>query len=219
MRKIFLMFSIAMAMAVNGYAQEEGASVEQENAVSVKKTTTTAKKKKRPANGKNIVSVEPIRIWSGLRFKYERVFEDKYTAGSQATIYYGLHPGFQLAPFGRLYFKQNAPEGLYAQGKIVLGINQSIFDVYSGNSWTTSEKKETFFNYGAGVALGYQTIFGSRDQWSIDVTMGLKYVSPIPEPKLSDEDFGLANAVDNAAWYLTGAGSWLDFLITIGYRF
>lgn len=185
----------------------------------------------------NIISFEPIRLWNGLRFKYERVLGDRFTAGTQATIYYGNYSGYQISPLARFYFKRNAPEGFYAQAKIPLGLFKNEYTAFISDDGTNipirdyygnlingevKDKKQTFFNAGLGLAVGWQMLFGKTDNWSLDFNMGVKFVSGIPEPEdvyVSEYDFTSSNAWSNTGWYLTAPGSIFDVLLTIGYRF
>lgn len=162
--------------------------------------------------GESVVGISPVRLWNGLRIKYEFVFSEKLTFGGTGTYYYGMYPGFQIAPTGRYYLKNNAPEGLYLQGKIVGG--------YYKTDWYTSEGEDTtksFTNFGLGAAVGYQMLWGKNSQWSLDLNIGVKFVGNVP--KWEDDEYGFASALDNATWYSTGPGSILDGLVSIGYRF
>jgi hypothetical protein len=165
---------------------------------------------------KTVVGVSPIRLWNGLRIKYERVLNDKVTYGGILTGYYASFPGVQLAPIARFYFKKQAPEGLYAQAKVVAGLFQNEY-LASGNV----KKKQTFFNTGAGIALGYQLLWGKDNRWSIDLNMGAKFVGSVPTPDDIAEgvEGNLGKVVDIASWHLTGPGSIFDGLVSIGYRF
>jgi hypothetical protein len=122
------------------------------------------------------------------------------------TGYYGNYPGVQLAPIGRFYFKAHAPEGFYAQAKVVGAFHSRI---------VIEDKKQSFTSFGGGIALGYQLLFGKNDKWVIDLNLGAKFVNPIPDP---DPEWGVID-LDRAAWILTGPGSIVDGLISIGLRF
>ena len=161
----------------------------------------------------SILGVSPIRLWSGLRLKYERPINDKITYGGILTGYYGSYPGIQLAPIGRFYFKAKAPEGFYAQAKIVGGYFQANYTSKYG------DKKQSFTNFGGGIALGYQLLWGKDNKWTIDINLGVKVVGNVPQPPDNDDTFGIGNAFSNAGWYTLGPGSIVDGLISIGYRF
>jgi hypothetical protein len=178
---------------------------------------------------KDVVGVSPLRLWNGLRIKYERVLTPKITCGGILTGYYGLYPGVQLAPVARFYFKGKAPEGFYLQAKIVSGFFQSSYiDVVldeSGNPVKKrngdniyEDRKQLFSNFGAGIAAGYQFLWGTNNSWSVDINLGLKVVGNVPESNESDI-WKIQSFVDSITWYLTGPGSIVDGLISIGYRF
>ncbi|MEA5062329.1 MAG: hypothetical protein VB054_03215 [Petrimonas sp.] len=97
---------------------------------------------------KNVVGISPFQFVNGVRIKYERVLTPKFTTGGLLTGYYGAYPGVQLAPIARFYFKGNAPEGFYAQAKIVGGVYQSTFKEGS----ELEEGKKSFTSFGAGIA-------------------------------------------------------------------
>jgi hypothetical protein len=176
----------------------------------------------------SVVSVSPFRLLTGLRIKYERVLTPKITYGGILTGYYGSYPGVQLAPIARYYFKEKAPEGFYAQVKIAAGFFQSSYSdvVLDSNGVPQNEyedKKQSFTNFGAGIAAGYQLLWGKNNKWSIDINLGVKFVGNVPKPELYADDWisqsGVESAVDNTVWYFTGPGSIVDGLISIGYRF
>jgi hypothetical protein len=177
----------------------------------------------------SVVGVSPFRLWNGLRLKYERVLTPKITYGGVLTGYFGSYPGVQLAPNVRYYFKGGAPEGFYAQAKVVCGLffRDITVDVYDEpyRGWLsgqypikTEDRRQSYTNFGAGIAAGYQLFWGKDNRWSIDINLGVKIVSTIPEPNLKDTE-NVAINIDNAAWLLTGPGSIADGLISIGYRF
>lgn len=143
----------------------------------------------------NLVSISPFRLWNGLRVKYERPLNNKVTYGGIVTYYYGRFPGIQVAPIARLYFKGNAPAGFYAQGKVVGGY-------YS--------RPASFASFGGGAALGYQVLRGKSKRWTIDMNLGIKAIT--------FDDGGVTDS-SRRTWYLTGPGSIVDGLISIGYRF
>lgn len=187
MKKVICVIVLVCATVLNGYAQSD--------------------------DQKNIVSVSPFRIWNGLRVKYERVHNEKLTYGAITTLYYASYPGVQVAPIARFYFKKNAPEGFYAQAKVVAGFFKHD---YSYGEW--EEQTQSFTSFGAGVAAGYQLFWGKNERWSIDANLGLKFVSSMPTP----EEYvtgGVVGAFDKGIWATTGPGSIFDGLISIGYRF
>jgi hypothetical protein len=203
MKKVFWFLLLMIAVSLNGFAQENH-------------------------EFKSVFGVSPFRLWNGLRLKYERVLTPKVTYGGILTGYYGSTPGIQLAPIARYYFKGTAPEGFYAQAKIV-GSFQSrniTVDIYdrpydgfwgSANRIATEDRKQTFTSFGAGLAAGYQLLWGKNSRWSVDINLGVKFVGNIPEPTLKENEKTLD--LDNLGWYLTGPGSIVDGLVSIGYRF
>jgi hypothetical protein len=151
---------------------------------------------KQASEFKNVVGVSPFAFWHGLRLKYERVLTPKLTVGSLFTGYYGQFPGVQIAPVGRYYFKHTAPKGFYGQAKLVGG-------------YYSCESSENFTSFGFGAAVGYQTLFTKNDKWTFDFNLGLK-LSGIA---------GNSDGVTGLSWVLWGPGSWIDGLVSIGYRF
>ena len=174
---------------------------------------------------KNIVGISPFRLWNGFRVKYERVANEKYTYGAISTLYYGNFPGIQIAPIGRFYFKKNAPEGFYAQLKLVATFHNysytvGVYDEDNIVLLDTVEKKHRFSNFGGGIAAGYQLFWGKGDRWSVDMNLGLKFVGVVPEPETNNSfEYAAQTTFDNASWGLFGPGSIVDGLISIGYRF
>jgi hypothetical protein len=160
---------------------------------------------KQTGDFKHLVGVSPFTLWHGLRLKYEAVLTPKMTLGGTLTGYYGgSFPGGQLAPLARFYFKGNAPEGFYAQAKIVGGYHS-----FTGKEISGEESKKGFMAYGGGIAAGYQLLWGKSDKWSLDFNLGAKFV-------LNNNEGGLASG---ASWVLLGPGSIVDGMVSIGYRF
>ena len=145
-------------------------------------------------NFRHIVGISPFQLGSGIRVKYETPLNNRFTVGGVLTYYYGSFPGVHLAPQGRFFFRSNAPDGLYAQGRIIAGYH---FD---------TEINTTF---GAGLALGYQVFFGRSNRLFLDFNVGARFMTPVA----SDMD------VLGLTWYLWGPGSIIDGLFSIGYRF
>jgi hypothetical protein len=179
---------------------------------------------------KHLVGVSPFALWHGLRVKYENVLVPKLTVGGVLTGYYGgVCPGVQLAPIGRFYFKGNAPEGFYAQAKIVSGIYFDNVSVYNTDSGENVDKKYSFTSFGGGIAAGYQILWGRNDKWSVDINLGFKLVGPPKDYKLKDNETyddgpsGYERSFDKIGtglgWILWGPGSIVDGLVSIGYRF
>ena len=158
-----------------------------------------------PREFRHIVGLSPFQLLSGVRVKYETPLNDRFSVGGLATFYYGNFPGFQLAPQARFFFRENAPEGFYAQAKLVAGFH-SLRNAYPSVN---------FSSFGAGVALGYQVFFGRDRRWTFDVNLGLKGVGGPP----SQANEWAEDAVNTTVWFLTGPGSIIDGLISIGYRF
>ena len=179
---------------------------------------------------KNILGVSPLQIVNGVRIKYERVLNGQITYGGILTGYYPNpkyhdYSGVQLAPIARLYFKENAPKGFYCQAKILGGVHSTeivFIETYQINSedfFVKSEnKKHTFASFGAGMAIGFQAIWGENKRMVLDMNLGLKYMGDIPMPanKENEEVYSRNNSED---WFLIGPASIIDGLISIGYRF
>lgn len=185
-----------------------------------KKVKTSFQSIKNSSQLKNlVVGISPIKLlYDGLRIKLEKPMNEKVTYGVLLTGYYKYYPGVQLAPFARFYFKKRAPEGFYAQAKIVGGYYKSSYSYYD-DDFNYIEKNEYFTSFGGGIAVGYQLLWGNNDRWTIDVNLGIKAVgSP---PQYSGNSFGgsLMSAGNSIGWYATGPGSIIDGLVSVGYRF
>jgi hypothetical protein len=87
----------------------------------------------------------------------------------------------------------------------------------NANQITAENRKQSFTNFGAGLAAGYQLLWGKDNRWSIDINLGVKFVSNIPEPTFKENENILD--LDNLGWYLTGPAIIVDGLVSIGYRF
>lgn len=175
---------------------------------------------------KSVWGISPLRLWDGLRIKYERVLTPQVTYGGMLTGYYGRSgyfgsttPGVKLAPVARFYFKGTAPEGFYAQGKIAGGIFQKNATHYPGHGEAPAvdEKEQTFTSFGGGLAGGYQLLWGKDNRWSIDVNIGVKYMSDMPHRTFGDADHRFIDHT-RLDWYIYGPGSIIDGLVSIGYR-
>ncbi len=181
-------------------------------------------------SSKAIIGISPVQLMHGVRIKYEKPLSDKISYGALLTGYYGDFPGGQLAPIVRYYFKKHAPEGFYAQAKIVFGMHLNDYATYKLKEGETAPnydmfgdmtngdpvtKTQTFFNVGGGLTVGYQMLFGKDDKWSIDVNIGAKFVGGVPVP----DDAPAGKAFDNLGWAVSGPGSIIDGLFSVGYRF
>jgi hypothetical protein len=176
-------------------------------------TSLFAQSEKNSDNDFNhIVGVSPFTLWHGVRVKYENVLTQKLTVGGTLTGYYGTFPGVQIAPAVRFYFKGNAPEGFYAQAKIVGGYHSHTYTTSLVEQVFGGEEEETFTtrfdSYGGGVAAGYQLLWGKNDKWTMDFNLGLKFATGNP-----------GSVSGFLGWGLAGPGSIVDGLVSIGYRF
>ncbi|GHT51446.1 hypothetical protein AGMMS49982_08920 [Bacteroidia bacterium] len=201
LKKVFLV-SVAIMTSVSMFAQSE--------------------------SSKAVIGISPVQLMHGVRIKYEKPLSDKISYGALLTGYYGDFPGGQLAPIVRYYFKKHAPEGFYAQAKIVFGMHLNDYATYKLKDGETAPiylagvmmngdpvtKTQTFFNVGGGLTAGYQMLFGKDDKWSIDVNFGVKFVGGVPVP-----DDAAGGVLDNLGWAVSGPGSIIDGLFSVGYRF
>ena len=179
---------------------------------------------------KNIVGVSPFSFGYSLTIKYERQLNGKITCGGFGTWYYFFDPGVQFAPMARYYFWENAPKGFYAQAKIMGGYysRDNVIYIYDQphesrlqNLIATEHRKQPYTSFGAGIAVGYQFVWGKDNRWSIDVNAGRNWTNGYPpNPILKDnEELSLGSAITNYVFFLCGAGIIVDGLLSIGYRF
>jgi hypothetical protein len=159
---------------------------------------------------KHIVTIAPFGFVNKFKIKYERVLTSKFTTGATFAQYYGTYPGTQFTGFSRLYFGNEAPDGLYLQGQVAVFKHTYEIDE------ERPELKQTFTSGGAGIGLGYQWLSGKKKNIVIDIMGGLKLYN-MPERK--DEIEIEQEALQGISWYYTGPGSFFNGTIGIGYAF
>lgn len=159
---------------------------------------------------RNIVTFSPLGLVNKVKFKYEHSFNNNISVGGFAAMYYGLYPGVQIAPFGRYYFGEEGPEGVYLQAKLLAGFHQYEYvDETTGNN-----AKKPFSSYGGGLGIGYQRLTGKNKNIAIDVAIGFKLMTP---PIQSNNQ--IYTDVNSGVYLLTGPGSLYDGLLSVGLSF
>ncbi len=162
------------------------------------------------AQNKNIVTFSPLGLVNKIRFKYEHGINDIFSTGMVASYYYGAFPGGQVEPFIRYYFGEEAPEGIFLQGKLVGGSYKYIFsDVSSVNNFN-------FFSGGAGLSIGYQKLTGKNKNFPIEFSIGIKIVNPPVAPTNLNNTVDLLN---KGLFLFTGPGSVFDGSFSLGFAF
>jgi hypothetical protein len=176
------------------------------------------------AQDKNVITFAPFGIINKLRFRYEHAVGGKSSLGAAVTGYhgiYGIFKGFKIEPAYRFYFSDQALDGLYLQGKMIIGrYNAELDFVPTGNAFLvlpTVTEETSFTSIGGGLNLGYQKAVGKNQKWVIDVNGGFKYCSFPAE--YTDRFGNIYFPLEKAPFYLLGPGSWWDGTVAIGYRF
>ena len=151
-----------------------------------------------------VVGLSVLGLVNKARFKYERRLSGRVSVGATVADYYGLYPGFQVAPFARRYFDARALEGFYVQGHVALAVHHQVYSIF------LNRDRGYFVTGGAGLGLGHQWLLGPKKRLSLDLMVGLKWY---PYPTGRNRDFF------PDAWYVTGPGSLLNGLASLGYAF
>lgn len=157
------------------------------------------------AQEKNNVTFSPLGLVNKVRFKYEHSLDNNFSVGSFASMYWGLFPGLQIAPFGRYYFGDEGPEGVYLQAKLLAGFHEYVYD---------NDLKNSFSSFGGGLGIGYQKFTGKNKNIVIDVGVGFKLMTPPSEPSA-----GFVGDFETGVYLITGPGSFFDGLLSVGISF
>ncbi len=129
----------------------------------------------------NVIAISPFL--KSPKIKLEHAFPSGFSMGTNAKFYLGDTPGITAEPFGRYYFRQHAPKGFYMQGKGIIGWNKSTYsslvdeaiDEVTGQvglDVNGESGTHNVFNYGFGIAGGYQFLLGRSDRFAIDLLAG-----------------------------------------------
>lgn len=161
------------------------------------------------AQDKNIVTFSPLGLINKVKFKYEHSLNNNLSVGSFASMYWGLYPGLQIAPFGRYYFGEEGPEGVYLQAKLLAGFHK--YEIYDE---TNNYSNKSFSSYGGGLGIGYQRLTGKNKNIAIDVAIGFKLMTP---PTHNDNE--IITDVNSGVYLVTGPGSLYDGLLSVGLSF
>ena len=147
-----------------------------------------------------------------VRLKWELALTDHWTTGMFGSAYYGFFPGLKAEPFLRAYVVNSFPEGLYLQGKAVIGRYRSS-DKYEDDNgvWAHQEIRST----GGAFNVGYQFRLGPESGTVVDINLGVKLVSS----EIINRKNNLQQMVDDVAFYTVGPGSVWDGLISVGFTF
>ncbi|MFM7022864.1 MAG: hypothetical protein ACKOXB_07785 [Flavobacteriales bacterium] len=162
----------------------------------------------------NLVRISPLALLkSKVKFHYERSFSPHFSAGAVGSAFYGMYRGFRVEPFARCYFKATAPEGFYGQGRIHFS-----WAAASGEMMINSMSATTnvgFSEYGASFDVGYQAVFGKKDNFVFDSYIGYRYssLSSLKDEMLTD---GLDVAKQG---FRTLHANAFDLGISFGYKF
>jgi|GEM_PF-3324089 len=139
--------------------------------------------KKKTANTgyKNVIAFSPLL--KNPKIKFEHAFPSGFSLGTNAKLYLGDNPGITAEPFGRYYFRQRAPKGFYMQAKGIMGWTKSTYSslVDEAIDGATSQAgidingeaaAHNVYNYGFGLAGGYQFLLGRQDRFALDLLAG-----------------------------------------------
>ena len=151
-----------------------------------------------------VVGLSAVGVFNKVRIKVEHRLSGRVSVGVTVAGYYGLYPGFQVAPFARRYFDSNALEGFYAQGHVAIAVHRQIYSPF------INRERGYFVTGGVGLGVGRQWLLGPKKRFSIDLMAGLKWY---PYPTNTAKDFY------PDFWYFTGPGSVFNGLVSLGHAF
>ena len=168
---------------------------------------------------RNIITVSPLGIVNKVRVKYERALDKNFSIGTFLSYYYRRYNGLQIAPIGRFYFNNEAPNGFYIQLKALFSMHRRTFTFPNPlNGGTLYQYQHDFISYGGGFGLGYQILAGKNNNIVIDLGIGGKYMA-VNKPDGNVLVGNVYNAIDNAIYYTTGPGSIFDGHVGVGIAF
>lgn len=160
-------------------------------------------------SGRHVVSVGTFGLSPNAGLQYESSLTGHFSLGGQGTRYFSSdYPGYQVALFGRYYFRPSAPAGFYGQGQVGAfwhdGQIQAEMPGYSGRSATRLRGP------GFGLGVGYKLPLGPH--LALNVGLGLKFYFI--------KSLGYCDCGYVGDWYSVGQpGSVLDGQLRTGYTF
>jgi hypothetical protein len=158
---------------------------------------------------KGVITGAPLGLLSKFRVKGEFALAKWFSTGAQLSYYYGIYPGFQLAPFARFYLGSVAPEGFYLQPFFGYYNHKSpALDYTDIDGNPVTDGKFNISGIGYGGALGYQFLIGEKKSFVIDLNIGFKSYN-------INNDYDISGLI----WYTTGPGSFFASTFQIGYAF
>lgn len=169
-------------------------------------------------NANSIIKAD-VTITNKLRATYEKPMSEKLSIGGSLSIYYGAFPGVKIEPFARYYFGSECPQGLYAQGRALLGSYSYEFDYWSEGGLFFGDlivRKKNFFAYGVGLDLGYQWLSGKNKNIAIDLSLGIQLSNDINHSIVEN---GVKYNSANIGFNSVGPGAIFNPHIAIGYAF
>lgn len=193
-------------------------------------TKNTAPKKEAVSeseNPSNVITVA-IGLTNKVRLKYEHAFTDHISLTVTGSGYYGFFPGVLGAVGARFYLSgQQAPEGFFVSPRLHVGYFS--LDTWETNNRTYEFTQSNFTTLGGGFQVGYQVLFGNRNNISLDLALGFKYL-PMPSSIQFKSVYGSTDPdilqyynddLDGMRWIwrLTGPGSYMDGTIAFGFAF
>jgi len=225
MKLKILINCIALVLIVNPFSSNAIASEPNRNG-EINYTELSAKSYSYGNNLSNILMGSLIKLdlsfLNKIRIVYDKPINDRLSVGTALNGYYGSFKGFKLEPFGRYYFGNLCPEGLYGQGRLLLGSFNKLFLYYpeDGDDWSSITDsfydEKTVFSAGIGIDLGYQWLSGKNKNIVIDLSLGIQIMSDINhEIQVGRDTYSTANI----GFYGTGPGGIFNPHLLIGYKF
>lgn len=191
------------------------------------------------------VRVNPLGVVNKARGQAELGLGPQLGLGVVGSYYYaGNFRGPKLEPYARFYFsRRRFGHGFYGQVKLSTGRYTSNFEydrtitTYRPDGFLDKVEiqmpygrvRQTFSSTGGGAGAGYQFRAGRSSRFVIDVYAGLQFL-PLPE-EVGDRTITTTDATgrrtvvdwstfdDTELWYLTGPGSVLNGMVSVGYTF
>lgn len=189
------------------------------------------------------VRVAPLGVVNKARGHAELGLGPQVGVGVVGSYYYaGNFQGTKLEPYARFYFsRQRFGHGFYGQVKLSTGRYTSNFEynrtvtTYRADGFLDDLRIEnpygrvrrSFRSTGGGAGAGYQFRAGRSSRFVIDVYAGLQFL-PLPadigdHTTTSTDASGRRTVTDWTTfddvelWYLTGPGSVLNGMVSVGY--
>jgi hypothetical protein len=167
---------------------------------------------------KNVITISPLGFINKARLKVERGIGNYFSVGAIGSFYYGVFPGFQVAPFVRVYPQGEGLNGFYLYVKGIYGNHSPIYDVIDPYYQSVNRIENPFESTGIGTGLGIQVISGKNKSVAVDFSMGVKFMSPASYV-FDTNYYEISGAFTNAIYYTTGPGSYFDGFVGVGISF